>query len=84
MAWETRTEWNTATNPKLTDPYGTMAVPDIQTNRAIVPRPASGNVWSALFGTGGEGTTAYMLISSSRRRGPLRRRAAPAASAPTQ
>ena len=60
MAWETRTEWNLATNPKLTDPYGTIAVPDIQTNRATVPRPASGNVWSAAWGTGGAGTTAYM------------------------
>lgn len=60
MAWETRTEWNLATNPKLTDPYGTIAVPDIQTNRATVPRPASGNVWSVGWGTGGAGTTAYM------------------------
>ena len=60
MAWESRTEWNLATNPTLTDPYGTIAVPDIQTNRAKVPRPASGNVWSAAWGTGGAGTTAYM------------------------
>ena len=60
MAWEMRTEWNLATNPKLTDPYGTIAVPDIQTNRATVPRPASGNAWSVAWGTGGAGTTAYM------------------------
>ena len=60
MAWETRTEWNLATNPRLTDPYGTIAVPDIQTNRATVPRPASGNAWSVAWGTGGAGTTAYM------------------------
>ena len=60
MAWETRTEWNLATNPRLTDPYGTIAVPDIRTNRATVPRPASGNAWSVQWGTGGAGTTAYM------------------------
>ena len=60
MAWETRTEWNLATNPKLTDPYGTITVPDIQTNRATVPRPASGNGWSVAWGTDGAGTTAYM------------------------
>ena len=60
MAWETRTDWNRATNPRLTDPYGTIAVPDIQTNRATVPRPASGNGWSVAWGTGGAGTTAYM------------------------
>lgn len=60
MAWETRTEWNLATNPRLTDPYGTIAVPDIKINRATVPRPASGNAWSVAWGTGGAGTTAYM------------------------
>ena len=60
MAWETRTEWNLATNPTLTDPYGTIAVPDVGTNRATVPRPASGNAWSVAWGTGGAGTTAYM------------------------
>ena len=60
MAWETHTEWNLATNPRLTDPYGTIAVPDIRTNRASMPRPTSGNVWSALWGTGGAGTTAYI------------------------
>ena len=60
MAWEPRTEWNHATNPKLTDPYATIAVPDIQTNRAPAPIPASGNAWSVIWGTGGAGTTAYM------------------------
>ena len=29
-------------------------------NRATVPRPASGSVWSVAWGTGGAGTTAYM------------------------
>ena len=60
MAWETRTEWNLATNPTLTDPYGTITVPDIQVNRAAIPRPASGNVWGVAWGTGGAGATAYM------------------------
>lgn len=58
MAWETRTEWNLATNPKLTDPYGTIAVPDVGTNRANrANNPRADATWSAQYGTGGAGTS---------------------------
>lgn len=58
MAWETRTEWNLATNPKLTDPYGTIAVPDIRTNLCPAPRPGPG-VWAARWG-GGTGEPSWV------------------------
>ena len=68
MAWEMRTEWNLATNPKLTDPYGTIAVPDVANN--LFKQPRLRDSTGAVFGGGGGevGTTSYVVGAGD---GPL-------------
>lgn len=56
MAWETRTEWNLATNPKLTDPYGTVAVPGVANGTAPGIRALGGGDFQF---AGGGGATVY-------------------------
>mgnify|MGYP001203970220 CR=1 FL=1 len=46
---------NLATNPTLTDPYGTVTVPDRFTNQAISPQAST--AWIPNYGTGGAGTS---------------------------
>ncbi|MBK7822816.1 MAG: fibronectin type III domain-containing protein [Tessaracoccus sp.] len=53
------TRRNLATNPRLTDPYGTVSVPPIRTNRAIQPRARTGGDWLMSWGASGAGTVTY-------------------------
>lgn len=50
---------NLASNPRLTDAYGTITVPDIRTNLCPAPRPGPG-VWAARWG-GGTGESSWVI-----------------------